>query len=226
MDALWQQAIALWEHATRIWVSGGWCMVPIALTGFLMFAIGVHTHLRLREKGFHRVSEPTWRRWLEDRRSRQGPIGALLDQVADQHTLAGLQAAFAEVRSVELTPFRRDLRVMKVCVGAAPLLGLLGTVTGMLATFDALATGSGGDQTMAMVSKGISEALITTETGLVVALPGVFFGYQLGRRFDRYRIFLAHLETVCTQDLWRRLRRPRARQDERARALAGAGGRH
>jgi hypothetical protein len=77
----------------------------------------------------------------------------------------------------------------------------------MLATFGALATGSGGDQTMAQIAAGISEALITTETGLVIALPGLFFHYQLTRKYERYKAFLAHLETVATQSLHRRLAR-------------------
>ena len=92
---------------------------------------------------------------------------------------------------------------MKVCVTAAPLLGLLGTVMGMLTTFGALASGSGGEKTMAMVAGGISEALITTETGLVIALPGLFMQYQLARKYERYKAFLAHLETVCTQGVHR-----------------------
>jgi biopolymer transport protein ExbB len=96
---------------------------------------------------------------------------------------------------------------MRVCVSAAPLVGLLGTVTGMLATFGALASGSGGEKTMGLVAKGISEALITTETGLVVALPGLFFQYQLSRKYDQYKAFLAHLETVCTQAIHHRQRR-------------------
>ncbi|MBK8098719.1 MAG: MotA/TolQ/ExbB proton channel family protein [Planctomycetes bacterium] len=204
MNGLLDQFEHAWTAALRIWSAGGWCMLPIAITGLCMFALGTHVWLRLRETGHRSVSEATWRRWLEDRRARTGPIGELLDQVADQRSLPGLTQAFLEVRTNRLAPFVRDLRVMKVCIGAAPLLGLLGTVTGMLATFNALATGSGGDQTMAMVSRGISEALITTETGLVVALPGVFFQYQLGRAFERYRIFLAHLETVCTQNLLKR----------------------
>jgi biopolymer transport protein ExbB len=58
---------------------------------------------------------------------------------------------------------------------------------------------------MGMIAKGISEALITTETGLVVALPGLFFRYQLVRKHERYKAFLAHLETVCTQKLYKKL---------------------
>jgi biopolymer transport protein ExbB len=76
----------------------------------------------------------------------------------------------------------------------------------MLATFQALATGSGGQKTMDLVAGGISEALITTETGLMVALPGLFFLYHLTRQRDRYEAFLAHLETACAQHLYRRMR--------------------
>jgi biopolymer transport protein ExbB len=63
---------------------------------------------------------------------------------------------------------------------------------------------------MGLVAEGISEALITTETGLVIALAGLFFRYQLVRKHERYKAFLAHLQTVCTQDLYRRLRRKEA----------------
>jgi biopolymer transport protein ExbB len=56
------------------------------------------------------------------------------------------------------------------------------------------------------VAGGISEALITTETGLVIALAGLFFQYQLARKHQRYKAFLAHLETVCNQKLYRTLR--------------------
>ncbi|MGA1518120.1 MAG: MotA/TolQ/ExbB proton channel family protein, partial [Phycisphaerales bacterium] len=64
-----------------------------------------------------------------------------------------------------------------------------------------------GDQTMAEVASGISEALITTETGLVIALPGLFLQYRLTRSYEKYRAFLAHLETVCSQHLHHQSRR-------------------
>lgn len=207
MNELLEQGRALWVQAVDIWIAGGWCMPPIALTALLMFALGIHVRLALRDKGFQSVPEATWRRWIEDRSGRTGPIGELLDFVGGGRSLERMAIAFHEVRTAEIAPFERDLRMMRICIAAAPLFGLLGTVTGMLATFQALATGSGGDQTMGLVAKGISEALITTETGLIVALPGVFFQYQLARRFDAYKAFLAHLETVCTQSLYRRLHR-------------------
>jgi biopolymer transport protein ExbB len=195
----------VWKEAVPIWVAGGWCMLAIALAALVMFFLGVSIYLRLGQTGFLSVSEKKWRRWINHADERRGPIGEMLDFVTDSRSLAETTTLFEELRTAEIAPFERDLRVMRICITVSPLLGLLGTVTGMLATFGALASGSGGDKTMALVAKGISEALITTETGLVIALPGIFFQYQLSRKFDRYKAFLAHLETVCTQNLYRML---------------------
>lgn len=182
-------------------------MIALALDGFFMFALGIHIYLKLHEKGYQAVPEKVWRHWINHPAERRGTIGDLLDQVDGAQTLEQMGAFFQELQTVEISPFERDLKVMKVCVAAAPLLGLFGTVTGMLATFGALASGSGGEKTMALIAGGIFEALITTETGLVLALPGVFFQYQLSRENDRYKAFLAHLETACTQKLYKKLRK-------------------
>lgn len=202
-----EQFAALWHQAWDVWVAGGWAMIAIAINALLMFGLGVDMWLRLRGKGFRSVPEKIWRLWIEHPRHREGKIGRLLDTITAAETLERSTAVFRGIRTAEIAPFTRDLKVMKVCVAAGPLLGLFGTVTGMLATFGALASGSGGEKTMSAVAKGISEALITTETGLVVALPGLFFQYQLTRQKERYSAFLAHLETVCTQFLYRRLHR-------------------
>lgn len=207
LDALAAQLRLLWDQALHIWAAGGWAMVPIAASAAVAFGVGIHVHLRLRAKAFAAVPEETWRQWLEHPELRRGPIGELLDFVTGGATLQDTAFSFEQLRAAETAPFQRDLRVMKICVNTAPLLGLLGTVTGMLATFNALATGSGGEQTMGLVSEGISVALITTETGLVIALPGLFFQYQLQRKLERYKAFLTHLETACTQTLYRDLRR-------------------
>ncbi len=205
MDAVIEQLKTLWEQAIAIWLSGGWAMIAIAAISLVMFGLGIHVYLKLSGKGFASVREKTWRRWIDHPEQRKGPIGELLDFVTGSDSLKETSTSFEELQATEIAPFERDLRVMKICVSAAPLLGLLGTVTGMLATFAALASGSGGDKTMGMVAEGISEALITTETGLVIALPGLFFQYQLTRKHERYKAFLTHLEAVCTQNLYRKL---------------------
>ena len=194
----------LFEQALEIWRSGGWAMVAIAAVALVMFGLGVHVWFRLRDTEFHRVPESTWSRWIDAPEEREGPVGELLDLTADTGDFADVPRNFADVRKAKTGPFDRDLKVMRICVSAAPLVGLLGTVMGMLATFGALASGSGGDKTMTMVADGISEALITTMAGLVIALSGLFFQYRLTRTYERYKAFLAHLESVTTQTLYRR----------------------
>ncbi|MFA5238775.1 MAG: MotA/TolQ/ExbB proton channel family protein [Phycisphaerae bacterium] len=206
MNAIIEQLVTLWNQAFEIWLAGGWCMPAIALNAIVLFALIIHVYLKLVEKGFASVSEKTWRHWIDHPNERKGPIGDLLDYVTGGNSLKDTATFFEELRTTEIAPFERDLRIIKICVSSAPLLGLLGTVTGMLATFGALASGSGGEKTMALVAAGISEALITTETGLVIALPGLFFQYQLVRKHEQYKAFLAHLETVCTQKLHKRLK--------------------
>ncbi len=218
----------LWDRALEIWLGGGVPMIAIAIIGLVMFGMGMHVWLRLRETAYRSVPETTWRRWINHPDERQGPIGELLDFVTGGKSIKQMAFFFEQLRATELTPFERDLRIMKVCVAAAPLVGLLGTVTGMLTTFGGLASGSGGDKTMGVVASGISEALITTETGLVIALPGLFFRYQLARGYERYKAFLAHLETVCSQKLHRDQGREkrelvmRAAEQEIARTLQRA----
>ena len=206
MSNITEHIIAFWNQASSIWLSGGWGMLALAANALVMLALGMHVLFKLREKKYHSVSEKIWRRWIDNPNERKGPIGELLNFVTGADSLKQTSIFFEELRSTEIAPFERDLHVMKICVAAAPLLGLLGTVTGMLATFGALATGSGGDKTMGLVAEGISEALITTETGLIIALPGLFFQYQLSRKLESYKVFLAHLETLCTQKLYKALR--------------------
>lgn len=203
LNSIWGHFDALFRQAVDIWIAGGWAMIAIAIAALVMFGLGMHIYLRLWAKGFTSVPERVWRRWLDEPHLRRGPIGRLLNFVSGGRTLEDIKVFFDELRATEIEPFERDLKVMKICVSAAPLLGLLGTVTGMLTTFAALASGSGGEKTMEMVAKGISEALITTETGLVIALPGLFFQYQLVRKHAAYKAFLAHLETVCAQRFFR-----------------------
>jgi len=207
MEYVQENALRLWSEATAVWASGGWAMIAIATIALVMFGIGFKVNLELRGKGFQSVSERVWRLWIDDADQREGPIGRILNKITGAHSLREMGEAFDGLRAAETVPFERDLKVMKTCVSAAPLVGLLGTVTGMLATFGALSSGSGGDQTMGMIASGISEALVTTETGLVVALPGLFFQYVLTRKHEQYKAFLSHIETVCTKRLYKKLRR-------------------
>lgn len=77
------------------------------------------------------------------------------------------------------------IAVIGVLAAVAPLLGLLGTVLGMIETFDVIAVfGTGNSRAMA---SGIGVALITTQSGLLVAIPGLLMSNRLGRAADHLK---------------------------------------
>ena len=79
----------------------------------------------------------------------------------------------------------RLLPLIAVCASTAPLLGLLGTVTGMIHTFQLITLHGSGDA--ALLASGIAEALVTTEAGLATAIPALLAHAFLSRRLKRFR---------------------------------------
>lgn len=94
---------------------------------------------------------------------------------------------------------KRYARVVSTLVGVAPLLGLLGTVIGMITTFESL-----GDMTLFSqsggIASGISTALFTTQMGLIVAVPGLIAKSILDRRQRQIHYDLAQIkDLLCTE---------------------------
>lgn len=90
----------------------------------------------------------------------------------------------------ELTGMRRGDKVLESIVALAPLLGLLGTVTGLIQSLGGLRIGDLGTESTANVTLGIAEALITTATGLIIAIFSLAF-YRLFQAFlfNQVKIF-------------------------------------
>jgi biopolymer transport protein ExbB len=88
-------------------------------------------------------------------------------------------AALIETAEMKLALWRH-LRLIKTLSGILPMLGLLGTVTGIIETFDLIRIF--GSAETRIVARGVSQALITTLAGLVMGLFGVGVGYNLNRR--------------------------------------------
>jgi biopolymer transport protein ExbB/TolQ len=91
-----------------------------------------------------------------------------------------VEREFAACELDEMAWIERRLPFLGVLIGAAPLLGLLGTVAGMLVTFGGMSMASGGAP-IDTVSAGISKALVTTQAGLVIAVPAAFLFALLKR---------------------------------------------
>ena len=110
-----------------------------------------------------------------DAPSPHNPLGRVLLAVEDaKHNSTEtieLQLDGAILR--ELPPLSRGQGLVKLLAATAPLLGLLGTVTGMIVTFQSISLFGTGDPKL--MASGISQALMTTVLGLVVAVPLLFF---------------------------------------------------
>lgn len=176
---------------------GGYIMPPLVLaTLVLWYALG-YRFLTLRRGAVRSV------RVLLQRNEAGKPIrgagiipraihvGTELSLRYPDRLRRALDDAFAE--------FDRDLKAGRVLISSivsiAPLAGLLGTVDGMIETFDSLADmalySSGGG-----IAGGISQALLTTQMGLVVAVPGVVVGRMLDRRQGQLELELNKIKDL------------------------------
>ena len=147
---------AWWGRALETWTAGGWLMVPLfALTVFIYYTawellIRLNRH-RLIRAGVDRLDDRGLARRLK-------------------HELAW-RRHFDALRLDHIAVVNRRIRFLAITATAGPLVGLLGTVTGMLATFSGLGATMGVKFTR--ITDGISEALITTQAGLIVAIPAL-----------------------------------------------------
>ena len=181
----------IWSHLT----AGGPVMIPLLLLCLWMWILIVSRLLELCTEAY---------------RERHGTCG---DGVGWRQTICAkfsalhtgrpsLDLALAEALAAEqIRRRKKHVKTVAILAATAPLLGLLGTVTGMISTFDRMARfGLGNPRVMA---SGISQAMITTQAGLVIALPGLFMGNFLRRRSENmartisaYATGLVHADDV------------------------------
>ena len=105
------------------------------------------------------------------------------------------QKKIEETISVELPALERRLSALQVIAAVAPLLGLLGTVTGIISTFDAIT--AFGFSEPRLLSSGISEALVTTELGLMTAIPAYLAYSFLSAKVDSALTLLQSIVYNC-----------------------------
>ena len=185
------------------WESGGVVMFPLILVAFLIYSVAVHLLLSLTRRSFRNLDDETLIKWVEDPKKSEGEVGRIIRFTQDGvFELSDIYSRFSEVFASCLPFFERRLVYLNTLIATAPLLGLLGTVMGMLITFKGLSIGGG--KLLDVVASGISEALITTEMGLLIAVPGYFLAYLIKRRKDEYETFLVRLESLTLQQFKRK----------------------
>jgi biopolymer transport protein ExbB len=174
---------------------GGWCMYPLITTCFVMWLLifkklmDLHylskgtrpTDEIIRSMGKPGLSAALWQRQI---------LGGYLGEITDSKKLNENILLSLNIR--QKSNFERYTGTIALLAAIAPLLGLLGTVSGMIKTFGVISTfGTGNARALAA---GISEALITTETGLVLAVPGLFFVSFITRHTDE---LLTRVQRFC-----------------------------
>ena len=180
----------------EIWLSGGWVMIPLFLLSFLLYTQAFRLVLSIKDNKLPSNEEFAWREWVLTPEKAKGKIKEIICFTQENtRSIEYVRKRFDEIRITQLATIQQQLKFVKCLVAAAPLLGLLGTVLGMLQTFFGIAT-SGGVETAAVVASGISEALVTTETGLTIALPALFMVMFIQRQTHQEEAKLARLESL------------------------------
>lgn len=174
--------------------AGGIMMLPIILCSVVALAIIAERLWTLRAS---RIAPPdllgeVWQMIRNGQLDTQGlhrirhssPLGEILS-AGLVHATQGrelMKEAIEEAAARVVHELERYLNALGTIAGIAPLLGLLGTVLGMIDIFGAFM--SSGMANAALLAGGISKALLTTAAGLFVAIPALFFHRFLCRRVD------------------------------------------
>lgn len=146
----------------------------------LLYVVRVRLHLFVENRGL--VSRAT--------NSRAGMASSQLELLLIRYEDVLMQ--FREF-------MRNRLRFAGVLLVAAPLLGLLGTVLGMLEMFNGLSL-KAGHQTTLLVAEGVKKSLITTQTGLTIAIPALFVMYWIRRVANRRELELLEHKVMATEN--------------------------
>lgn len=209
LDALAQQP-SLWE---RFQQGGavGYVVVALGAVGLLV-ALLQYVYLLVVTLRMRRQL-----RQLDDLRD-DNPLGRVLarfNALGEGHAPEALEARLDEALLAEQPRLERGQPLVKLLAAVAPLLGLLGTVTGMIVTFQSITVfGTGDPQLMA---GGISQALVTTVLGLITAVPLLFAQTALS---SRSRELVGVLEGRASAVLAEHLESRRATVESRHAAFA------
>ena len=160
--------------------AGGWLMLPLILSSIFTVAITIERYIRLKHSQVlpqdllvnHADLETIISR-LEQEQAKHSPLGRILKAGYD-HKDQGEQFARAQMEaaaSQEITHLEKNINFLGTLSAIAPLLGLLGTVLGIIESFLVIDIGSSGNASTMM--PGISKALITTAVGMLIAIPAM-----------------------------------------------------
>ena len=176
--------------------NGGWLMLPIILCSIVAMAIVVERFWSLQRKKIlpPELVPQLWRLAKEDkiddvtlrRVKLSSPLGSILASglLNKHHGREMMKTSIEETGRQVVHELERFLNPLGTIASVTPLLGLLGTVVGMIKVFAAIMVHGVGDP--GILAGGISEALLTTAAGLTVAIPSLIFHRYFERLVDEY----------------------------------------
>ena len=180
--------------------SGGWMMVPIIICSILAVAITFERFWTLRTS---KIAPPELlaRVWgwvknnqLDSARIKElrstSPLGRVLavGLINSHNGRHIMKESIEEVAAQEIHLMERYLNALGTIAAVAPLMGLLGTVFGMIQVFSEIMVQGTGQANL--LAGGISEALVTTAAGLIVGIPALIAHRMLQRRVDEIVVFM------------------------------------
>nr|WP_081027212.1 MotA/TolQ/ExbB proton channel family protein [Pseudomonas syringae group genomosp. 3] len=191
----WRQffegVITVWELVK----SGGWMMLPIILSSIAAAGIIIERLWTLRAS---RIAPPhllgqAWQ-WIQEKKldneklkqlRADSPLGEILAAglANSKHGREIMKECIEEAAARVIHDLERYLSALGSIAAMAPLLGLLGTVLGMIEIFGSF-NSTGATANAGVLASGISKALICTASGLIVAIPAIFFHRFLQSRVD------------------------------------------
>ncbi len=201
-------------------LQGGWAMIPLGIMSVGMIYLIVQNGLALREKVLLRPDlMPEFITLMKDRKIVEAytlckenrtlftyVFGAGLERCSTKREVnfGKVKEAIEEASTEEVTTFMKPIDYLSIIGATAPMLGLLGTVSGMIKAFQTIgAQGMGKPEALA---GNIGEALMTTATGLVIAIPAMLCYYYFRNSFIKSTATLgrnigALLDTLETGEL-------------------------
>jgi biopolymer transport protein ExbB len=187
-------------------VAGGVVMFPLLVISIIMWILIINRMFFFRRLNRKNMSRERAGQYIQegqipDPRDYKGAIAMLVTEFQARRTgsLTIDRHILDETVMSVVSKLDDNLTIIGVLAKVSPLLGLLGTVTGMIVTFDIISVfGAGNARAMA---GGISEALITTQTGLIIAIPGLYAHNFLTRRAENLKRRVASVGMYLRRNL-------------------------
>lgn len=195
----------------EFFVKGGPLMYPLLLCSVLTVAYGIERIYHYARAGRRSevpeaihglIEQGEFERAQTLARETPGPVAAVLAEgLRHRGTEAGmLEEAISLAGSREMVRLNRNLHILELIGRLSPLLGLLGTVLGMVAAFRNVAA-SRGAVDPSLLAGGIWEALITTVAGLCVAIPALVLHHLFEDRVRTFAYLMKHYGTEAVKHL-------------------------